>query len=211
MFFFQGENTNKKTLQRLLAFKYATQDMDCPFHPKIVHCFPIASPSEHWEPREIEATRYLCHKSQPPGNAGRLAGEGSPWRSYRSQCLISSRQMSHGSIYEDTCSTSARHLRPRGWMLLHASPSQCVFQDPVLSGLLPFAVLMSICVQRILWKQRPGLIQGWKCLCKEGLLFQWMLMYILPCQHSLVYLLREGTTVTPSRCAVAWHHELQPG
>lgn len=61
LFFFQGEKTNKKTLQRLLALKYVTQDMDCPFHPKIVHCFLIASSSEHWEPREI---RCKCLMSQ---------------------------------------------------------------------------------------------------------------------------------------------------
>jgi len=46
--------------------------MDCPFYLKIVHCFLIASSSEHWDSREIEAIRCKCLKSQPPGNPGRL-------------------------------------------------------------------------------------------------------------------------------------------
>lgn len=67
-YFSSKEKIPVRIFVRFFALKYAIQDMDCPFHPKIVHYFPIASSSEHWQTRE---TRCKSLMSQSPGTPGR--------------------------------------------------------------------------------------------------------------------------------------------
>lgn len=164
MFFFKGENTIKETLQRLLAPKYATKDMDCPFHPKIVHCFLIASSSEHWEPREIEAIKCKCLIFQPPGNPGGLLVRGGDPVKVLQNPVVDPLQANvpwrhlwwHMQYISQASSSQGLRAWVSHWMLLLTSPLQYSFQDPVLPGLLPFAVL----IWPFLWKG-PYESKGW--------------------------------------------------
>lgn len=137
--------------------------MDCPSHPKIIHCLLIASSSERWEHREIEARRWKCLVSQPPGSPGSLlvrVGDDLKvlqdpvahplpanilWRPcWRHMEYISQVSSSQG------CRAWVSH-----WILLYASPLQYTFQDPILGRSFAICCInRTISVEGTLRKQR---------------------------------------------------------
>lgn len=166
IFFFKGENTSKKTLQRLCALKYGTQGMvlmELPISPHnstlLSNCpifwtlgaqknkgnkVQVPYVPASWETRKTGDERRGSHE----GLTG--ASGWSPIGKYPMEAF----GVTH-AVHQVSSPQGFRAWISR-WMRLHDSPLQYIFQDPILPGLLPLAVL----TWAFLWKE-PYESKGW--------------------------------------------------